>query len=66
MSQNIKDALHWLEKSLEEGNDMNAAMELASIYKNGLYGVQKNIPYACHLYQICGERNSVVGQHNLG
>ncbi|KAG2209957.1 hypothetical protein INT47_003392 [Mucor saturninus] len=66
VSQNSKAVLHWLEKSLKEGNDMNAAMELASIYQNGLYGVKKNIPYAYQLYQSCGERNIVVGQHKLG
>lgn len=45
---------------------MNAAMELASIYQNGLHGVEKNIPYAYQLLQVCGERNIVVGQHKLG
>lgn len=45
---------------------MNATMELASIYEHGHHGVEKNIPYAYQLYQICGERNIVKSQHKLG
>lgn len=41
-------------------------MELASIYEHGLYGVERNVPYAYQLYQILGERNIAVSQHRLG
>lgn len=66
VSQNTNALIHWLTKASKEFNDINATMELASIYEHGLYGVERNVPYAYQLYQILGERNIAVSQHRLG
>ncbi|KAI8075617.1 hypothetical protein BDF21DRAFT_423276 [Thamnidium elegans] len=66
VSQDTNALLHWLKKAYSESSDMNAAMELASIYQHGLHGVPVDVPSALRLFQICGERNIVVGQHQLG
>lgn len=59
------EAAKWLLMAAEAG-DASAQLQIASRYRTGSQGVEKNLPEAVNWYRKAAESGNATGQHSLG
>lgn len=61
----MRQAAFWFQRAMEEANDLEAMVKMASMYEEGL-GVPVNTAAAFELYKQSAERGHAEGQYRLG